>query len=465
MKPLPKKIKNVLCIYPYLQEVPIYEFFPPVGIEYIAESIRDMVNNVTVIDLRFEQNYTKFINSSLDMICISVNWYYEFENVCNIIRSLPQNIFTVVGGRQATDYIEELFQSCPNIDVIVRGDGEDTVRELVEKISPENIKGLSYRQSNKIVHNENRELPPVSNTLFPNRKFRRYKYFMSYQKVNIGPSFDSLMSSRGCPFNCKFCSFKLNPLGQKRNWSARTPESVINELKQIDAKVVAFIDDNFFADIKRAEKICDLIIQEKIKKIFIANARVSIAKYPFLIKKMYKAGFRLLMLGMESAQDKTLKQLNKGFNTAQAYEAFEIFKKSNILTNGYFIIGLIGETEQEMLAIAPYAKSLGLDIISLNRLRFEKYSGLKELLDNNKDYYVGEGNRIYSKNYGPKEINQILKIIRAKFYDKKQILSLIFKGLRIGFPDWKFVLKTFFYLPKILFKLKNRRKMKNYSST
>ena len=146
------------------------------------------------------------------------------------------------------------------------------------------------------------------------------------------------MSSRGCPFNCKFCSFKLDPLRQKRGWSARTPESVINELREIKAKVVAFIDDNFFADIKRAEKICDLIIKEKFKKIFIANARISIGFNPGLVKKMYLAGFRLIMFGVESAQDKTLKQLDKGFTTDDVRRAFKVLRKSNMLLNGYFMV-------------------------------------------------------------------------------------------------------------------------------
>ena len=109
-------------------------------------------------------------------------------------------------------------------------------------------------------------LTPVSDSLYPNRKRRRYKYRISYKKLNLGYSFDSIVSSQGCPFNCKFCSFKMNPLGQKRDWSARTPESTLQELKEIDAKVVAFIDDNFFVDIERVEKICDLIIEAKLIK-------------------------------------------------------------------------------------------------------------------------------------------------------------------------------------------------------
>ena len=450
--------RNVLCVYPYFQEVPIYEFFPPLGLEYIAAAVEDLVDNVSVIDLRYEEDFEGVVNSGADLFCVSVNWHYEYDSVREVIRSLPANVTTVVGGKFATVNVDELFEECPNIDVIVRGDGEETIREFVQKGSPVGVPGLSYRANGGIVHNDTREPSNVTDTLFPNRKNRRYQYKISYRHIGLGYTFDSIASSQGCPFKCKFCSFKSNPLGQQRGWSARSPESVIEELKQIDAKVVAFIDDNFFVDIKRAEKICDLIIENKLNKIFLANARILIARHPALLKKMYKAGFRLLMVGLESAQDKSLKSLQKGFDTAGARKAFEVLRKSNILINGYFIVGLIGETEDEMLEIAPYAKSLGVDLISPNRLRYEKYSGLVDMLKENDDYYIGEHNRIYSKQYGPKDINRIVKKISSDFFDGRQIRAVARKGLRIGFPGWRFYTTAAVQLPRIVSQAKNRKK-------
>lgn len=450
--------KNVICIYPYYQEVPVYEFFPPLGLEYVAAAIEDLVEDVCVIDLRYEKNFEEVVDAGADLLCVSVNWPYEWDSVCEVIRSLPEGATTVVGGKYATENVEELFTRCPNVDVIVRGDGEETIREFVQSGSPVNVEGLSYRANDRIVHNDKRRLSDVSNTLYPNRKRRRYRYKISYQKVGLGYSFDSIASSQGCPFKCKFCSFKMNPLGQMRDWSARTPESVLNELREIDAKVVAFIDDNFFADIKRAEEICDIIIEAKLNKLFLANARITIAKHPQLIKKLYRAGFRLLMIGLESAQDKSLKSLKKGFKTADVKEAFSVLRESNILTNGYFIVGLIGETEEEMLEIVPYAQEIGLDLISPNRLRYEKYSGLAKMVEENDDYYVGEGNRIFSKKYGPKDINRIVKQISSGFFNGRQIRAIARKGLRIGFPGWGFYVHLIFGLPRIITRLKNRKK-------
>ncbi len=444
------KFKSVVCIYPYFQEVPIYEFFPPLGLEYVAAAIENHVDDICIIDLRYEENFKKIISAGTDLFCVSVNWHYEFDSVCEVIRSLPADVTTVIGGKFATENVEELFERCPNIDVIVRGDGEETIEELVQTGSPEGVEGVSYRSNGRLIHNANRRLSDVSNTLYPNRKRRRYKYRISYKKVGLGYSFDSIVGSQGCPFNCKFCSFKMNPLGQKRDWSARTPESVLMELGEMDARVVAFIDDNFFVDINRVEKICDLIIEAKLNKIFLANARVSIAKHPALLKKMYRAGFRLLMIGLESAQDKSLKLLNKGFKTKDVREAFTVLRESKMLINGYFIVGLFGESEEEMLEIVSFAREVGIDLISPNRLRYEKYSGLARLLEDNDEYYVGEGNRIYSRRYGPREINRIVKRISSGFFDRGQIWAIVRKGLRIGFPGWIFYLHLVFAMPRII---------------
>ncbi|MHC4779125.1 MAG: hypothetical protein ACYTFG_11165, partial [Planctomycetota bacterium] len=108
--------------------------------------------------------------------------------------------------------------------------------------------------------------------------------------------------------------------------------------------------------------------------------------------------------------------------------------------------------------IGTFASELGVDFIHLNRLRFEKYSGLQDLLDGNEDYYVGDKSRIYSKKYGPKEINGILKTIRNKFFNPAKIFLLAHKGVRIGFPGWPILLRALFNLPRIIFRLIRRKK-------
>lgn len=131
----------------------------------------------------------------------------------------------------------------------------------------------------------------------------------------------------------------MNPYGAKREWSARTPESIVEELKTVSASLVGFTDDNFTHDIGRVEKLCELIIKEGIRKRFTVNTRLDIARQPDIFPKMWRAGFRVFLLGLESTSDKSLKLLNKGFTTAQVRKAFEVLRRFPILYHGYFIIG------------------------------------------------------------------------------------------------------------------------------
>jgi len=435
------KLKKIICLYPYEKILPYYEFFPPVAIEYIAAAIQDLADEVLLVDMRYEKDLAGVAAPDADMFCVSVGWHYDIEDVYTVIRSLPKEVMTVIGGKYATENVDAIFASCPNVDVIVRGDGEETIRELITTGSPENVQGLSYRRNGAIIHNPNRVLGPVDNALYPNRKLRRNKYDVGYRRSSIGVGFDAIISSRGCPFHCKFCSFNFNPLGQKRSWSARTPESVVQELRETDAKIIMFIDENFFADVKRAEAICDLIIKEKQQRIFIGQARVTIGFHPELIKKMYAAGFRVLFMGIESAQDKSLKLLHKGFTTADVRKAFEVIRKAGMFIHAYFIVGLIGETEEEMLAIGPFAEELGVDTIALSRLRYEKYSALEEILAKNPDYYVDERDCIVSKQYDGTAIKRIRRKIGRDFYTVKHIVSLLVKAFRIKCPPASYVLR------------------------
>jgi radical SAM superfamily enzyme YgiQ (UPF0313 family) len=153
----------------------------------------------------------------------------------------------------ATEYVNELFADISRIDGIVRGDGEEIAREIVQKgISPD-IDGLSFRSNGKIRHNKNRGLEPVPNDFYPNRKLRRYKYMVALEGFTSDVQLDLMLGSRGCPYNCKFCDFKFNPLGEKRKWSIRSPESVLSEIKTIEAGVIGFADDIFTADMDWVE--------------------------------------------------------------------------------------------------------------------------------------------------------------------------------------------------------------------
>ena len=437
--------KNALCVYPHQQGAPEKKYCPPLGLEYIATVLEDLVEKVTLIDMRFETNLDDFIgNGHTDLVCLSLNWDYQHDATVNLIDRIPSHHKVVVGGRYATTCVEELFAVAPNLDIIVRGDGEEIIRDMALGLPLKDIPGISYRENGGIIHNKIRDLRSLDDALYPNRKLRRVKYRLSYKNIDLGQGVDFISTSKGCPYHCKFCTFTNNPLGQKRNWSGRSASSVVEELKTIDAGFVFVVDDNFAADMKRVEKICDLIIAEGIKKTFAVAVRLEIYKHPRILEKMFNAGFKILTIGIESAQDKTLRMMQKGFDTALAEKAFAEIRKVKFFIHGYFIIGCIGENEAEMLEITPFAKRLKLDTFNLSLLRTEKYSPLNELIANSGGYYVGEKNIVCSEKYPLKVLRNIRHRIGRSYYNLPTILRIARKIIAARLISFHYVVKSIF---------------------
>jgi len=429
--------------------------FPPTGLEYIAASLKGRVGKITVMDLRYERAYqdpevlSRFIRAEVDLVCIGIQWDSQFKRICDFICRLPAEVTTVVGGRKATEEVEFLFNRCPNIDMIVRGEGEEIIQQVVGGVPQAQIRGLSYRDNGSIVHNENRELPDLTDIAFPDRSLRGHEYYWSHNGIRLSRhTFDTVLTTRGCPFKCKFCTFSLNPLGQKREYTERPLESVIEELKTVTADTVLFSDDNLFTNPKRAEKLCDLIIENGIRKKYIVQARIDIARRPPLLDKLLRAGFRVFLIGVESPHDRILKQLQKGITQQQIRDAFAVLTGYNFYLHGYFIYGNIGETEEEMLYIPKFAREIGLDSISFQKLRVEKYSPLKEIVESTPGYYYTRiGGHVYSDRYGPKELKRIRNRIRADFYSPRQLLAIAAKARKTGLVTGRDVAYSLVRLP------------------
>ncbi|MDH4238434.1 MAG: B12-binding domain-containing radical SAM protein [Phycisphaerae bacterium] len=468
------KYKHALAMNPYIGSgTTAMGIFPPTGLEYIAASMKGLVDKVTLLDLRYETAYqepktlAEFIRAEIDLLCISISWASHFKGVCGFVSKLPPEVTTVVGGYKATQEVEYLFEQCPNIDMIVRGEGEEIIQQIVTGVPKKDIRGLSYREKGVIVHNEIHPLPDIKSIPFPDRSLRKHDYYAFEHGVRLSRhTFDTVLSTRGCPFKCKFCTFSLNPLGQKRSYTERPVESVIEELKTVTADVVLFSDDNFFTNPKRSEQICDLIIENNIKKTFVVQTRIDVARHPDVLGKAEKAGFKVFLIGIESPHDRILKQLQKGITQQRIREAFEVLTQYEIYLHGYFIYGNIGETEDEMLYIPRFAKEIKLDSISFQKLRIEKFSPLKEVVEKTPGYYYNSiGGPVYSDRYGRKELKKIRDRIRSEFYDLPQLLHIIRKAGRIGLfcgRDIKVLLPN---LPRLLYRILKRKRRKKRSYT
>jgi len=422
---------HCLCLYPYRKDLKRGRCYPPVGLEIIARVLAPHCRSVDVIDLRHEPGVARdFLRPETDLVCLSVNWDRDAKFVREQIRSVPAGILTVVGGRHASEDAEGWLTDCPNIGILVRGDGEETIAEIAGGEPLEKIAGISYRRNGVIVHNPNRALGLIRDDLYPDRSLRRYSYTVDFEGVDTGLAVDLVSGSRGCPHNCKFCSFSRNPLGEKRKYSARSPESVVEELGRMKADLVLFTDDIFNHDMDRAEKLCDLIIASGIRKRYVVNARIEISARMDVVRKMEQAGFVALLLGIESAQDRTLRSLAKGFDTGKIEKCLDTLRHTRMLLHGYFILGCIGETEEDMLAIAPFARRVGLDTLGLSVLRTVPFDGLRQLVADSPGYHVSSKGFVYSDQISRDRLGKIRRAIWRRFYSPGHVLRLAWKLLR-----------------------------------
>ena len=436
---------NVLCIYPWKQGIGVANWLPPLGLEYISASIEKNGIHTDIIDMRFESDPAPLAEYSAKVICISVNWEDQLTVLPWLIKQFKSDKIIIIGGRVASFNVEEILQNCPQVKIVVRGDGEHTIREIFSEKPLEKITGLSYRKNDRIFHNPPRRSNVISEDIYPDRSKRKNPYHIRMGDFDTGIPFDLLSSSKGCPFNCKFCTFNRNPLGEKRQWTGRSPQSVVKELEEIEAQYVLFTDDYFAADIKRVEAICDLILLKKVKKTLGMALRIEVAFHEEVLKKLFNAGFRFLSLGIESTKDKTLLEMEKGFDTAKVREACRLLRKHPFILLGYFLIGNIGENEGDMLKIADFAQELGLDIIYPIYLKLEKYSQLEELVKNSPEYYIDNKGFICSKRYSRDHLKSIRHRIHRRFYKISKMLAIAHNVLQNNLFSWRDALKILFF--------------------
>jgi len=336
----------------------------PIGLEYIASSIRDVVNNVQIVDMQFEKHsFDNLIdNFSPDLVGITMSTADHDEVLKLAEISNKKGIKTVVGGYHPTLVPDEIL-SYPQIDIVVRGEGELTFRELVQKGMPNKILGICYKNNGKIIHNENRPLIKNLDDLpFPARDLRKYNY---EDRMDIeGREFDVISMSRGCWGRCSFC---CEPIFSRSLQRFRSPENIMKEILEVHSLhkgnplQIFVVDPNFIGNPIITDKICNLLNKHKLDIIFSVMTRVDIiVKYPKLVKKMCENGILKYELGIESPNLKDLEDTQKDIDIETQRKAIKILRKNNAEVSGTFVIGLPGQTEEEIKCFPKYAKEIGL---------------------------------------------------------------------------------------------------------
>lgn len=425
--------RHVLCVYPYRRTGSSKTSFPPLGLEYVAAALRPYAERIELVNFRQQRTpgTRPRLQPETDLVCYSINWRDDFELIRDDIRALPPHILTLAGGRAATEDPQYWLDACPNLNAVVCGDGEQAIAEIAAGRPWPEITGLVYRgRGNELVVNPPRANAPLDDNLMPARDLRRRPYYLTSKGISTGITVDQVAGSRGCPFTCKFCNFAINPWGVKRCWTPRSVESIVREIEQIDADLIMFVDDIFTYKPDRVAEICDVLIARRIRKHYIVNARSEIADRPDVLRKMERAGFIALLIGVETTQDATLKSMAKGVTIEQIRRRFEVLRKSTMIINAYFIVGNIGETEEQMLSTASFARSLGVDLIHVSRLRNEPYSGLSELIERVPGYHNDADGFVYSDDLSSEHIANLRKRIDRQFYTPWHVARVVLRLLR-----------------------------------
>jgi anaerobic magnesium-protoporphyrin IX monomethyl ester cyclase len=443
--------RHVLCVFPYRRTRSSTTSFPPLGLEYVAAALRPHAERIDLVNFRHQRRPSTqpLLRPETDLVCYSINWPRDLELIRDDINALPPGVMTILGGRTATENPQYWLEACPNVDAVVCGDGEQAIAEIAEGRAWSEVAGLTYRGDDaQLVHNPPRANAPLSDDLIPARDLRRHSYYLTSKGVSTGIKMDMVAGSRGCPFHCRFCNFSINPWGVKRAWTARSPESIVREIEQIDAELIFFVDDVFTHQPDRVAEICDLLIAKRIRKHYVVNARLEIAKRPDVIRKMEEAGFLALLIGVESTQDATLKSMGKGFTIEQIRRRFEVLRRSKMIINAYFIVGNLGETEEQMLSTASFARSIGVDLIHVSRLRNEPYSGLSELVAQTPGYHVDDDGFAYSDDYSSEHVADLRKQIDRQFHTPLHVAGVVLKLLRV--LHWRVIAKAALTIPIFL---------------
>jgi len=334
--------------------------YPSLGLGYIAAIFEQEGHEVKVVDMGLrpegtvEQEMQDVYTFGPDLVAFT-SMSTSHHSIEQAARLVKENIgcWTLIGGPHATTLPEDTLKD-PNIDFLIYGEGEEPARQFIRALSSgsrewEGIRGLGY----KTVDGEIRINPP-----FPARHLfdlERYPLF-----APTGERMITVLSSRGCPYNCSFC-FK-GIVG--RTYRQRSPDNVIAELTQCmeryGVRNFYFIDDLFTIDVRRLEAFCDRMIEVGLDVRWQCLARVDRVTLP-LLKKMYKAGCREIHYGIESGNPHVLKATAKHINLDQVRQAVAWTDEVGIRAKGYFILGLPGDNEQTVEDTISFAESLYLD--------------------------------------------------------------------------------------------------------
>jgi len=411
----------------------LYSIYPPIGLLYIAASLEQNGHCVEIIDLGVEtpskQQLGQKLNS-VDAVGLSV-YTNNYKSVASTAREIKQSapkIPILIGGPHCTFLKERALLDIPDADISVDLEGElvilDIVKYLQGKKKLSEIPGISYKDKSKIKLGKPPEiLRDLDGIPFPARHLvEKYDYGNFPWGYKPRKKFTSMLTSRGCPFHCRFCS-KYDNIIEKYGYRERSAENVVKEIQEISDKYgsVKIVDENFLANRKRAHKIFDTLLENGTDiDILILGARVDSANLE-LYGKMKKANVKFLSFGIESGSQPVLDFYNKKITKEQIQKAVKMSRKMNFVTVGSFIFGAPVETKEHVDETIDLVCSLPFDSVIFRPLKYEVGSDLwTEAVQLGKiskeEYAVAADSRRDLGYFTFEELNDFVKEATTRFY-------------------------------------------------
>lgn len=367
--------------------------FPQLGLLYLASVLRNEGYNISYFDTTAE-------NSSLEKVLSGIRSFRpdicgfslytggilkQYKAIEEIKKIFPDCVI-IVGGPHASALPEQTLNECMEIDFLVCGEAEETLRELLNLMrdgkSPDGIDGICYKKDGLFMHNKARELIadldsvpfPAYDLVFSNK----YKYHN--RKMEIGGRVAAVTTSRGCPFNCAFCYKAIFGSRYRR----RSPKNVVEEIKILikEYKVddIMFVDDLFAVNRQWLKEFCQELGRNNLNIPWKCLGRVDTLSMEDM--KMMKAhGCYGIEFGVESGNDMVLQDINKKITVSQVRKTFKEAKKAGLLTAAYLIFGNRLDSHDTILQTMQLVRNIGPDFCGFATLLPFPGTKVYELLD------------------------------------------------------------------------------------
>ncbi len=345
--------------YP-LEEAPA----PPLGITYVAAAFAAAGAEVKILDYIVSRYTPEKLKAELDAFrpdavgatSVTLNFYGAADIVRTAKRHNP-DIVTMMGGPHVSFDAENTLAAYPEIDLIVRGEGEQTIAELTPHLKDRNawplIKGITFRQNGRLVVNPQREfiddldtLPLPARHLLPLSRYQALGYPIS------------IITSRGCPYSCIFCQGR-RMVG--KNIRKRSAARIVNEIEQILSYGINRInvaDDLFTSDKARVMDVCGEIQKRDLSFTWSAFARVNTVDRETL-QIMKETGCDSVSFGVESGNQEMLRRIRKNITLDQVRRAVRLCNDVGMIAHTSFVVGLPGESMETLEETKRFAGSLG----------------------------------------------------------------------------------------------------------